>query len=223
MPLREAGAWFTGVIGLALVWIVLLIATKKHPWALVIGEDGRPSTSKFQIFVWTAAVVFAFLAIFELRFASGYYNGLPGVPTNLLIAMGISVATAVSAKSIAMNAQTTPDSAAGPAVTVAAVATPNDPATPAVAAVITPPPPTATQTGGIFTDDEGRPDLGKVQLVLWTVIAVSVFLSQVFAVVNAARSVDAISKLSLPDIGRTLMILMGLGHGAYIGKKLAES
>lgn len=213
MPMQQAMSYLTGLAGLAAFWLILLIATRKHPWALVIGEDGRPSTSKFQMLVWTAAVVFAFLAIFQIRFSSGYHDGLPGIPTNLLIAMGMSVVTAVSAKSIAVGSQTNDDAAAAGA---AAAGVP----------VAAPPP----SQSGIFSDDNGTPDLGKVQLVLWTVIAIGVFLSEVFATIHCPNCSpfdpkigNTACNLGLPDIGTTLMILMGLGHGAYLGKKIAES
>jgi hypothetical protein len=72
--------------------------------------------------------------------------------------------------------------------------------------------------------------LGKVQLVLWTLIAVGVFLSQVVDLLHypghcppGANSPCTVGNMGLPDISQTLMILMGLGHGAYIGKKIAES
>ena len=89
MPVQQAMSYLTGLGGLAVLWLILLIATKKHPWALVMGEDGQPSTSKFQMLVWTAAVVFAFLAIYQIRYSSGFCQYLPGVPNNLLIAMGL--------------------------------------------------------------------------------------------------------------------------------------
>jgi hypothetical protein len=213
MPLQQVFAYLTGLAGLAIFWLVLLVATKKHPWALVVGEDGQPSTSKFQMLVWTAAVVFGFLAIYQIRFSSGYQKELPDVPANLLIAMGISVVTAVSAKSIAVGAQAKSDAAAAAAA---------PPAVPAPA-----PPPSQS---GIFADDTGMPDLGKVQVVLWTVIAVGVFLSKVFALIQHPNCPpfdpkigETACTLGLPDIGQTLMILMGLGHGAYLGKKIAES
>jgi hypothetical protein len=213
VPEQEVMSYLTGLAGLAALWIVLLIATKKHPWALVMGEDGQPSTSKFQMLVWTAAAVFSFLAIYQIRFSSGFGQDLPGTPTNLLIAMGISVVTAVSAKSIAVSSQ-----AKSAAATAAAAA--------AGVPLAAPPP----SLSGIFADDSGLPDLGKVQVVLWTVIAVGVFLSNVFALIHSPGSphVDPQTKivtypLGLPDISQTLMILMGLGHGAYIGKKIAES
>ncbi len=208
MPAQQLFAYLTGVAGLGAFWIILLIATGKHPWALVVGEDGRPSTSKFQMLVWTAAVVFAFLAIYQIRFSAGYSLELPDVPTNLMIAMGISVVTAVSAKSIAVSSQ------AKSTATAAAAAAAGLPAAPA---------PQPSQSG-LFADDSGTPDLGKVQVILWTVIAVGVFLSKVIAVIHCPDNPPgSIAKLSLPDIGPTLMILMGLGHSAYIGKKISES
>jgi hypothetical protein len=220
MPLQETMSYLTGLAGLGIVWIIIRIATKKHPWALVIGEDGTPSTSKFQMVVWTAAVAFAFLAIYQIRFSAGYCQDLPGLPTNLLIAMGISVATTVSAKSIAVTSQAKQDAAA--AGVAAATALAGLPPAPVV-----PPQPSLS---GIFSGDDGTPDLGKVQVVLWTLIAVGVFLSEVFALIHNPGSphFDAqlghnVWDLGLPDIGQTLMILMGLGHGAYIGKKIAES
>ena len=136
MPEQQIMSYLTGLAGLAVLWLIVRIATGKHPWALVIGEDGRPSTSKFQMIIWTAAVVFAFLAIFQIRFSSGYRQVLPDVPTNLLIAMGISVATAVSAKSIAVGAQSKADAAAATAANAGAP----------------PPPPPASQSG-IFAGD----------------------------------------------------------------------
>jgi hypothetical protein len=208
MSAQQLFAYLTGLSGLGAFWIILLIATKKHPWALVIGEDGRPSTSKFQMLAWTASVVFAFLAIYQIRFSSGYRQELPGLPSNLLIAMGISVVTAVSAKSIAVSSE-----AKSKATVAAAVAA-------GLPRAATLPP----SQSGIFADDAGTPDLGKVQVVLWTVIAVGVFLSKVFAVIHCPDTPPgSLAQQGLPDIGPTLMILMGLGHGAYIGKKISES
>jgi hypothetical protein len=211
--MQQVMPWLTGLGGLAILWLVVLVATQHHPWSLVVGEDGRPSTSKFQMMVWTAAVVFGFLAIYQVRFSNGYCQELPGLPTNLLIAMGISVATAISAKSIAVSAQSKSD-----ATTVVAAA--------AGVQFAAPPP----SQSGIFADDSGKPDLGKVQVVLWTAIGVGVFLSEVIALIHHPNCPpfdpkigNAACTLGLPDIGQTLMILMGLGNGAYIGKKLAEN
>jgi hypothetical protein len=205
--------------GLAVFALILRIATGKRPWAIVIGEDGQPSTSKFQMVLWTAAVVFAFLAIYYIRFTNGSQQ-LPAIPTNLLIAMGISVTTAVSAKSIAVTSQAKSDAATANVAIAAAAA----------GVAVAPASAPAPSQSGIFADDSGTPDLGKVQVMLWTLIAVGTFLFQVFALIHCpaccpagAKVPCSIGNLGLPDIDQTLMILMGLGHGAYIGKKIAES
>jgi hypothetical protein len=228
----------TGLAGLGLMWLIILIATGKHFWVLAIGEDGRPSTSKLQMLIWTSAVVFAFLALFQIRFGAGFRDGIPNVSDNVLIAMGISIVTAVSAKSIAVNSASNNASNsgsgaaanAGPDPGTAAAVPPPDAAAvppPQLPAAAAPP-----SKSGIFCDDQGNPDLGKVQLMLWTLIAVSVFLADVFALIKdptcplagGAPCVPSnIGKIGLPDIGQTMMILMGLGSGAYLGKKIAES
>lgn len=226
-----------GFAGLAVFWLILRISTGHHPWALTMGEDGRPSTSKFQMLIWLAAVVFAYLAIYEVRYSHGHPEALPDIPQNLLIAMGISVATTVSAKAIAVNSANKPPAPAGGAAApapappppplvavvagnneVAAVVAPQLAAQPAVDVIV-------ADLSGILRDDSGSPDLGKVQVVLWTLIAVGVFLSGVITAINypSACVADRQCGQGIPDISQTLMILMGLGHGAYIGNKIAES
>jgi hypothetical protein len=230
MQKQQAISVLTGLAGIALLWAVVSIASGKHLWALAMGEDGRPSTSKLQMLIWTAAVTFAFLAIFEIRFSGGFHDAVPKVPDSLLIAMGISVVTAVSAKAIAVNSANNQDdggNAPGALAAAAPVLGPPAPApAPALGAAV------AQQSkSGILCDDLGRPDLGKVQLMLWTVVAVGVFLANVFALIKDPTCPPAggapcnvsLETLALPDIGATLMILMGLGHGAYLGKKIAEN
>ena len=201
-------SFVTGLGGLCLFWIILYRATQKHPWSLTMGEDNRPSTSKFQMLVWTSAVVFAYLAIYQIRFSQHHTEGLPAIPQNLLIAMGISAATTVSAKAIAVSSDKAAKSKAAAALLAGL-----------------PLPARKASLSGIFQDDDGSPDLGKVQVVLWTLIAVGVFLSGVFVEMYSPNTcvVGKECEMAIPDIGQTLMILMGLGHGAYIGGKIAQS
>jgi hypothetical protein len=72
----------------------------------------------------------------------------------------------------------------------------------------------ADNLGGIFTDDTGQSDLAKTQLVGWTFIGVVIYLFGLFRADPAK---------GLPDIDASLMVLMGLGHGAYVGKKLVTT
>ena len=224
--------YLLGLAGLGAFWLILLISAKKHPWHLVIGEDGQPSASKFQVILWTAAVIFAYLAIYQIRFSHGHPEGMPDLPQNLLIAMGISVVTSVSAKAIAVNASNNAATAAalapprmvatGPSVVAQGQDGPPVVVTPVMAAPEADPP---IDQSGIFLDSTGSPDLGKIQLVFWTLIAVGIFLSGVFYNIHhpGVCTAQGDCKESIPDIGETLMILMGMGHGAYLGKKIAES
>ena len=201
--MSSTGAVLMGLLGLAVFWFAVAVATRFHPLLLIMGEDGIPSTSKFQFFVWTAVAVFSYIAIFCLHPQTGGFIPLEPLPTNLLIAMGISATTAVGAKAIASQGG---PPASNSTVVATATSTSGD-----QTLVVTE---QAQKLGGILLDDDGTPDLAKVQLVIWTMIAVAIYLFFVFQYV-------AQDKRALPDIDRTLMILMGLGHSAYLGKKIA--
>lgn len=194
--------FFIGFAGLLVLWFVVGIATSFKVSKLFEGEDKRLSSSKFQFLLWTAVIVFGYLVVYSTPDKSGNYHFSPldGLPQNLLIAMGISGATAVAAKAI-----TTSNVSSGKEKT--AFDATADPTTDGVKAA----------RGGIFQRDNGAPDLGKIQMILWTVIAVGVFLACVVQNVYAADP-----SRSLPDIGQSLMILMGLGHATYVGTKIAE-
>jgi len=192
--------YLAGIVGLILFWIVLRLATKSKTSSIITGEDGAPSTSKAQLVAWTAVVVFSYLALYWVRIRMGNFAALPSIPHNVLIALGISGATAVAAKAIAVN------SAANPAANPPQNAIP----LPAVQGQA------ILNSSGILLDDSGKPDIGKVQIVIWTIIALGVYLVTVVHAVHKGTP-------DLPDIDRTLMILMGLGHSIYIGQKVAES
>jgi len=72
------------------------------------------------------------------------------------------------------------------------------------------------EKGGLFYDDNGYPDLSQIQLISWTVIGVGIFLLKTLSdVIGSPGTVTG-----LPDIDQTLLMLMGIGQGAYIGKKI---
>jgi hypothetical protein len=166
---------------------------------LVRGADGRPSTSKAQWWIWTAVVIFGYVAVFVERWLRGDPSAGIEVPHNLLLAMGFSATTMAVAKGI-----TTTYVARGmvdrPAAPVARAATPAGAAQPA---------------GGILTDDDGATDLSKVQIVAFTAIAVLVY------VVRLATQGDAATLPVMVDIDPALMTLMGLSHAGYLGAKIA--
>jgi hypothetical protein len=188
--MQDLVSYGVGVGTVFLLWLLYRVASGGNISNLYEGSDGRPSTSKFQFFAWTAVVVFAYAAIYSLKISAQHFDAINEIPKNVLIAMGMSVISAAAAKSI----------------TVSYISTGR--ITKSVAAKGT------TGFGAIFQDDAGFPDLSKVQMIAWTFIAIATYL------IAVGSKIHQRDYSSLPDIDSALMVLMGLGHGAYLGKKL---
>jgi hypothetical protein len=211
--------WLVFGVGV-LVWILFyflygLWSGTWNPMKVVEGADGRASTSKLQFFLWTLVVVYAYVTIYTARLIKGYYLAIDDVPASLLTAMGLSVVTVVAAKGITVGYIDT-----GRLVKTDASSGQTQPAR------------RCRGLSCVFQDDEGFPDLSKIQMVVWTFIAIAIYLVILvnqavqilplrLAEVEAyAKDTGLRGKISLPDISPALMVLMGLGQGAYLGKKL---
>jgi hypothetical protein len=226
MNLEQFGPYAWALGALALLWVVYGLVTRGgNPLRLVVGDDGRPSTSKLQWFLWTVVVVFSYVSIYAARASRGYYEAVDYIPYNLLLAMGLSIGTMVAAKAI-----TTSYVSSGQVNKPPVPAQPVTPAagSPPAAAGMTPPARAAAGVGAVLKDDDGAPDLSKIQLIAWTLIAIGVYLYTVFHVVpeilNLKPPLPTADKVpGLPNIDAALMVLMGLGQGAYLGKKLVTT
>ncbi|HEX7317890.1 MAG TPA: IPT/TIG domain-containing protein [Pyrinomonadaceae bacterium] len=182
---------------LVLLWILYRILTGRwNPLAVVNGEDGRPSTSKLQLWLWTVVALFSYVAYYSARVNHGHIEAVNEFPRNLLIAMGLSVVTATAAKGI----------------TVSNLQNGN---------LVKPPPsPQTSGPGQVLRDDGGALDLSKIQMLAWTVIAIGTYLITLANIIAAITTNDL---GRLPDIDAALMVLMGLGQGAYLGTKLVTT
>jgi hypothetical protein len=193
--------WF-GVLTVFALWFLSATLTNDwNPFALAIGADNRLSTSKFQVWLWTAAVGFVYMMVYADRAISvGHYEPLTAIPQNVLIALGISVSSAVAAQAI-----TSSKVAANPD------AKPSNPT------------PSYDPSALVRNDDESTASLTKVQLLFWTLISVVVFLVTAFDSVGTIAGCvpHGTAACGIPDIDTTLMLFMGLGHATYIGGKLA--
>jgi hypothetical protein len=176
------------MIAASFTLLVYAITRVSGHGGLVRGLDGRPSTSKAQWWIWTAAVIFGYVAVFVERWLRGSPGAGLEVPQNLLLAMGFSGATMAAAKAIT-GAQ--------------------------VARGVLDKGKTSTVVGGILTDDDGVPDLSKIQNMAFTAIAVFVYL------VRLATQGSASTLPEMVDIDPSLMFLMGLSHAGYLGAKIA--
>lgn len=194
----SAGSEIWAFVAALVVVVIYLgisgIIARGNPLTLVMGADGRPSTSKFQFFLWTGVVLFTYVLIYGGRVACGNYAAIDTIPHNVLIAMGFSVVTLAAAKGITVSYKSTGRVDKTP----------------------------STQ-GGIFSDDSGQPDLTKIQMVMWTLIAAVAYLIQVIANLNGFATCSAGATCPFPDIDASLMVLMGLGQGAYLGNKLTTA
>jgi len=193
----EVIAYAAGAGVLVVLWAASgLLSRRWTVFGYFIGSDGRPSTSKAQWFMWTAAVLFSYPVIYVARAQTGHYEPLQDIPTNVLVAVGLSAATMATAKAITYNQVATGRLAKTPG---------------------------GGGLSALIQDDQGFPDLSKLQMMAWTVLAIAVYLA---ATVNEVHtfSMNSSNKSTglpqIPDIGGALMALMGLGQGGYIAKKL---
>ena len=187
-------AYTSGIVVLGLLWLLYrVLGGTWNPWKLVEGADGRPSTSKLQWFLWTVTIVFSYSTVYAARAWTGDYGVISNIPQNLLIAMGLSVTAMAAAKGITVSYVSSGQ------VTKAGV------------------PPETASSGSIFQDDTGIPDLSKIQMMAWTIIAIGIYL------IRLTQEIRTVPLPQLPDIDTALMVLMGLGQGAYLGKKLVTT
>lgn len=203
--------WFGGLLFLAGAWAVAGLFAGFNPARWWRGADKRPSTSKFQFVLWNGLVLFVFGSVVTKYFAAGvgvWDDRNASFPENVLIALGLSGVTAVAAKAITVGylatGRLTKTTAAVPPATTTTTTTGS-----------------THPTGGLMTTDEGEPDLTKIQIVAWTVVALVIYFFQfVFSVGDILPVKNDAPAKHVPDIDTVLMVLMGLSQGTYIGNKL---
>ena len=100
----EGTAFISGFAILIVLWFIYSVMSGTwNPWKLVEGQDGKPSTSKLQWFLWTLVVVFAYTAIYAANVWNGKFDVISDIPQNLLIVMGLSLTTMAAAKGITVS------------------------------------------------------------------------------------------------------------------------
>jgi hypothetical protein len=186
-----------GIAVLFLLWFLYALITKDwNPLKIIEGADGNASASKLQYWLWTAVALFSYTALYASRLLDVHSaDAIGSIPHNLLIAMGLSIVTATGAKTITSSYVQSGK----------------------VAKTASKP---VKDLSPLFLDDDGCPDLSKMQMLAWTVIAIGVYLT---AVGFEIGSKDPAKLAIFPDIDPALMVLMGLGQGAYLGKKLVTT
>ena len=201
--MNEANAgWAAGLGLLALIWImyVLVFRTQQGKVDYLMtrlweGADGRASFSKFQLWLWTMVISLGIFSIWIARMivAEDVVSPIDDIPESLLSLLGISVLTAVGAKGVTT-------SYINQNLSKKPSKKPDD------------------RTGPIqelLADDSGIPELAKLQMFFFTFIAVIFFLITVADNINGG----VVANLVLPDVDQSLLVLMGISSGGYLGKK----
>jgi hypothetical protein len=237
-------AYAFGVAAVLLFPVISKIATGSWIKGLIVGADGKLSTSKCQFWIWTEVVLFAYAFLFTSHVqgglkpwcstaaaattsgnaganapqvtgpCSGKPEHPPTIPTDILILMGLSIVTAGTAKGIAAA------NAAAPTATLNAAGVRT--------LAATPPTPPVTRTdvqtapySGLVTDNQNGvvTSFSKVQLLTWSIVAACAY---VVVVIAARASFFDATATGYPDIDPALVVLVGLGQGAYLGNKVAS-
>lgn len=195
--LRRRLAMFLGV-ALALGILAGILLWRGQGFSrFLVGRDNRYSKSKFQIAIWFAIVIIAYVSTLVLRWWASLPSLVGGVtiPDNLLLLSGISALSFGTAKAITQSKQNDP--AATPKKAALAPSFPSD----------------------LVNDDGDQPDLGDFQMVVISIMAVGIYFVQVISFLGV---LDLKAHIQLPDVDSTLLSIFGISHGAYVVKKAAS-
>jgi hypothetical protein len=180
----------------------------------VIGKDGRASTSKTQVVLWTGAVIWALI---DLALLARVYPGgslfSPAGTSNFrpeyLILFGLPVAAAVTAKAVVSRSNqgrgpVTSDGAFAALGAEAARVYVRDPVPPGVRGF-------TAGMAELVSYDNSTVSWVEVQYVVFTFITIVYFVVQVLAE----------PRNGLPAVPSALLILMGLSACGYMATKIA--
>ncbi len=186
--------YLVGGAGVLFFWMLYgVFSGKWNPMELAKGGDGLPSSSKFQFLLWTGVIIFAYITIYVARAQQGEYGPIAEVPANLLVLMGISGGAMVISKGITVY-----NLSRGTATKSHET-------------------PKGCSLKYLICDDDGEPALNKLQMIAWTFIAIGIYL------VLLTRQVSATALAVLPNVDDSLLVLMGISQGTYLGKRLVST
>jgi hypothetical protein len=180
--------------------------SKKAPPGILRDSDGNGSLTNFQFLIWTAVFLFSIVWVYTVRIQGGVLAPAIGIPLNALALMGVNTASAVTSKAITAHKQRKSMMAKARAKKKGKDRNPS--------------------LWTMLDEDEGRPTLARVQMFIWTLVSVAIYVGILFAMLvgpfvpnsNAFVAVPFCA-LSIPDVDPTLVTLMGLSHVAYLGRK----
>lgn len=182
-------------------WLLYTVLTGRwNPSWLFEGSDRRLSTSKFQWWLWIWVIAYTYITTYVARsLAVGHMaDPVTDISENVFAVLGFSTLTTAVAKGVTQGY--------------------------VAAGLVFKPEPDGPKAEDLVKDDSGAPDLYKLQIFLWTLIAVGIYFASLVSIVTtgaAAKDAQtALAALKFPDIDTSLMVLSGLSAAGYLGKKV---
>jgi len=186
----------------------------------IIGQDGRASTSKTQVVLWTAAVLWAlidFLLLARAHPSGSFFASAVGSSWHpeYLVLLGFPLAAAATAKAVVNGS----NSGQGPQPSGQAGAQPSQQANQQPAKVyIRDPVPSGVRgsregVAELITSDDGTVAWADLQYVVFTVITLVYFVIQVLAQ----------PQNGLPAVPAALLTLTGVSASGYAAKKIVDA
>jgi hypothetical protein len=184
------------VVSLLLHVLVVSVATgdtsaKRHGIAaLFLGADNRTSTSKLQAMLWTYAVLWALISLLAGAGIEEFSEALGDhLREEYFLLLGGPFAAAIAAKAITTQRVSRDPNAKTIEDTEA--------------------PSTTDRFVEVVSNDEGAVDLGDFQYSAFTLLTLTYFA---WAFIDSPGD-------GLPAIPGTLLVLVAISQGAYVGKK----
>jgi len=183
--------------------------------AAVIGQDGRASTSKTQVVLWTAAVVWALIDLLLLARAYPSRNLFTATITSnwrpeYLVLLGLPVAAAATAKTVVSGSNNGRGPVPGDGGTEVPGRTTRvykrHPVRPGVKGFI-------KGMAELITADDGTVAWPDLQYVAFTLITLVYFVTQLLAQ----------PQQGLPPVPAALLTLMGVSVSGYTASKIVET
>ena len=178
---------FVGVLAAAVAAIVAAVA---FGGKLIRGENGY-SLSKLQLLVWTLAAAVSYLLYLGELLRRGSTELAISASPNLLLLVGLSAGSYVTAGGIRAYQDQK-------------------------GVLVRRPDGAQRRWRTLISDNLGNPDLSKIQLLVWTVVALTAYLA---GVIQGLPELTAAGRHKLPEVSDMLVALMGVSQATYISKK----
>jgi hypothetical protein len=224
-PMARPLGFVVAVALLVLEFAAIGVCISGRAAGVIIDSRNCMSLSKLQACGWTVIVLAALLVAAAFNLSLGRADALAiKIPSDLLVAMGISAASLAAAPAVlSLKSGETPSAGA----VQAAANQLSTPAAPVVAATV--PRVGKMITNGSISDanwtdmltgDEvgnfANPDLSKIQQLLVTLLLLGVYSVMIWRAFAVAGPLKA-----LPPLDESFIWLLGVSHASYIAYKAA--